>query len=123
MIEATPYEPLPANWSYFDLKGFSRQKQLWDYQQEAVRSAIAGLWKYNEEFADYRRGENSDVNLERKRRFPAARSSHPGTGAWRSSMTGLGEPQARIACGVRPVDFTRLLPQPNRRLAIAPAFS
>src|SRR5271157_4091953 len=69
MVEATPYESLPANWSSFDLKSFSRQKQLWDYQQQAVASAVVGLWKYYEEFADYRRGENCDVNLERKRRF------------------------------------------------------
>ena len=38
MVEATPYESLPANWSSFDLKSFSRQKQLWDYQQVAVAS-------------------------------------------------------------------------------------
>jgi len=30
MIMATPYESLPANWNSFDLKSFSRQKQLWD---------------------------------------------------------------------------------------------
>jgi hypothetical protein len=65
LVESTPYESLPANWSSFDLKSFSRQKQLWDYQQQAVGSAVAALWKYYEEFADYRRGESCDVNLER----------------------------------------------------------
>jgi len=39
MIEGTRYESLPANWSSSDLKTFSRQKQLWDYQQQAVALA------------------------------------------------------------------------------------
>jgi hypothetical protein len=39
IVEATPYESLPANWSSSDLRSFSRQKQLWDYRQEAVASA------------------------------------------------------------------------------------
>jgi hypothetical protein len=30
MVEATPYESLPSNWCSFDLKSFSRQKQLRD---------------------------------------------------------------------------------------------
>ena len=38
MVEGKPFESLPANWSSFDLKSFSRQKQLWDYQQQAVAS-------------------------------------------------------------------------------------
>jgi type III restriction enzyme len=53
MVEGTPYESLPANWNSFDLNGFSRQKQLWDYQRTAVQSAIAALWKYYEEFGNY----------------------------------------------------------------------
>jgi hypothetical protein len=69
MVEATPYESLPANWSSFDLKSFSWQKQLWDYQQHAVASAVVALWKYYEDFGDYQRGEGLDVNAERKRRF------------------------------------------------------
>jgi hypothetical protein len=75
MVEGRPYESLPANWSSFDLKSFSRQKQLWDYQQKAVAWAVAGLWKYYEDFGDYQRGESLDVNLERKRR--GMRDSHP----------------------------------------------
>ncbi len=69
MVEGKAYESLPANWSSFDLKSFSRQKQLWDYQRIAVQSAIAALWKYYEEFGEYQRGESLDMNAERKRRF------------------------------------------------------
>ncbi len=69
MVEGRPYQSLPANWSSFDLKSFSRQKQLWGYQQQAVASAVVALWKYYEDFGDYQRGESLDVNLERKRRF------------------------------------------------------
>ena len=53
MVEATSFESLQANWSAFDLKSFSRQKQLWDYQQRAVASAVVGLWKYYEDFGDF----------------------------------------------------------------------
>ena len=58
MVEGKHYESLPAKWSSFDLKSFSRQKQLWDYQQQAVASAVAGLWKYYEDFGDYERGKS-----------------------------------------------------------------
>ncbi|MDX9866109.1 MAG: DEAD/DEAH box helicase family protein, partial [Anaerolineaceae bacterium] len=37
---------LPANWSTFDLASFSRGKQLWEYQQTALRNALAALWQY-----------------------------------------------------------------------------
>ena len=40
MVEGKTYESLPANWSSFDLKSFSRQKQLWDNQQQARRQMI-----------------------------------------------------------------------------------
>ena len=35
VVEGRTYEALSANWSSFDLKSLSRQKQLWDYQQLA----------------------------------------------------------------------------------------
>ncbi|HTW90273.1 MAG TPA: DEAD/DEAH box helicase family protein [bacterium] len=69
MVEGKAFQSLPANWSSFDLKSFSRQKRLWDYQQQAVASAVVALWKYYEDFGDFQRGENLDANLERKRRF------------------------------------------------------
>lgn len=37
---------LPSNWTTFDLASFSRGKQLWEYQQAALRNALAALWKY-----------------------------------------------------------------------------
>lgn len=69
MIEDIPFEGLPANWTAFDLAAFSRDKQLWDYQQRAVRNAITTLWKYYEDFRDYQVKENPDVNKQRKQMF------------------------------------------------------
>ena len=75
MVEGRTYESLPANWSPFDLKRFSRKmqgtqgKELWAYQQDAVKWAAVALWKYYEDFVDYQRSESLDVNLKRKRRF------------------------------------------------------
>lgn len=39
MAEVRTFESLPANSSSFDLKSFSRQKQLWDYRQQVVATA------------------------------------------------------------------------------------
>ena len=60
---------LPYNWNSFDLKGFSRDKQLWDFQQKAVENALKLLWKYYEDFVDYQHGERLEVNEERKNRL------------------------------------------------------
>lgn len=39
-------EPLPVNWSAFDLSAFSPLITLWDYQQQALQYALRSLWKY-----------------------------------------------------------------------------
>jgi hypothetical protein len=53
MVEDLRYENLPPNWNTFDLETFSKDKKLWDYQQDAVKNAIKVLWKYYEDFVDY----------------------------------------------------------------------
>ena len=53
IIDEIPFESLPANWLSFDLKRFSKEKQLWDFQKEALRAAIKVLWRYYEEKIDY----------------------------------------------------------------------
>ncbi|MEW6410165.1 MAG: DEAD/DEAH box helicase family protein, partial [Nitrospirota bacterium] len=60
---------LPYNWNSFNLKTFSRNKTLWDFQQKAVENAIKVLWKYYEDFVDFEISENSEINQERKRKL------------------------------------------------------
>src|SRR6056297_3074532 len=51
----------------FNLKNFSYDKELWDYQQEAVKNGIKALWKYYEDVKNYKSGEEIIVNNERKK--------------------------------------------------------
>ena len=69
MIEDIRFDDLPANWTHFDLITFSRDKELWDYQQRALRNAITALHKYYEDFADYQPKESADINKHRKHKF------------------------------------------------------
>ncbi len=69
MVEALKFEDLPTNWNSFDLESFSKTKKLWDYQQSAVKNAIKVLWKYYEDFVDYKEKESLETNKERKRKF------------------------------------------------------
>jgi len=68
MIENLRFEDLPLAWNTFDLESFSKDKRLWDYQQNALKNAIKVLWKYFENYADYQEKEKLDVNVERKKR-------------------------------------------------------
>lgn len=69
IIEDIRFEDLPPNWSSFDLKSFSKKKSLWDYQVKAVENALKLLWKYYEDFRDYREGENNEANNIRKEKL------------------------------------------------------
>jgi len=57
---------LPYNWNSFDLKTFSKNKTLWEFQQKAVQNALKLLWKYYEDLYDFESGETVDVNRNRK---------------------------------------------------------
>lgn len=46
MVENLPADILPSSWSDLDLHQFSREKQLYEYQQIALRNALRALWKY-----------------------------------------------------------------------------
>lgn len=63
------YETLPANWNTFDLARFSPAKQLWDYQQTALKLALGVLCKYYEDFADYEAAEAAITNSTRKEKL------------------------------------------------------
>lgn len=63
------FEDLPATWASFDLSTFSQDKNLFDYQREALKFALRGLWKYYEDFVDYKSGESQDAVTKRKEQF------------------------------------------------------
>lgn len=69
MVDDLRFEDLPANWGSFDLEGFSKNKKLWDYQQKAARNAVKVLWKYFEDFHDYKKNEKLEVSKDRKEKF------------------------------------------------------
>jgi hypothetical protein len=60
MVEDIPDSLLPQAWVDLDLAHFSREKSLFDYQQQALQNALKALWKYYEDFGDYQRGETDD---------------------------------------------------------------
>ncbi|MEM2842196.1 MAG: DEAD/DEAH box helicase family protein [Thermoproteota archaeon] len=68
LLNLKPYEDLPSTWNSFDLKTFSRKKELWDYQVSALKNALKALWKYYEHARDYSPGEDLlKANNDRKR--------------------------------------------------------
>lgn len=69
MVEDIPDDGLPEAWSDFDLSYFSHEKTLFDYQQQALKNALKALWKYYEDFNDYRIGEDEQVNRGRKQKL------------------------------------------------------
>ena len=46
IIEDISISTLPYNWNYFNLKGFSKDKRLWDFQQKAVENAIGNAIEF-----------------------------------------------------------------------------
>jgi len=46
IVEDIKFEDLPSSWSLLDTKSFSRNKSLWDFQQEAVKNAIKCLYLF-----------------------------------------------------------------------------
>jgi type III restriction enzyme len=66
LAEKQSYEALPATWNTFDLARFSSVKQLWDYQQAALKLALCALCKYYEDFVDHEVGEATVVCTTRK---------------------------------------------------------
>jgi hypothetical protein len=46
IINDIPSENLPAKWQGFDFARFSKDKTLFDFQQNALKNALRGLWLY-----------------------------------------------------------------------------
>ena len=66
MVDDIAFDGLPVNWNAFDIGAFSRTKSLWDYQRKAVENGIKALWKYYEDFEEYRDNESPEANRKRK---------------------------------------------------------
>jgi superfamily II DNA or RNA helicase len=58
---------LPASWQDFKLEKFSKEKTLYDFQQDALKNALKILWRYYDEKIDYQEKENLERNQERKK--------------------------------------------------------
>ena len=69
IVENFRLEDLPPNWNSFDFKSFSKNKNLWDFQQDAISSALKLLWKYYESFLDYDIREEAENNRKRKQQL------------------------------------------------------
>jgi len=69
MVDDIRFDGLPVNWNAFDIGAFSRTKSLWDYQRKAVENGIKALWKFYEDFGDYRANENAAATRDRKQKF------------------------------------------------------
>lgn len=66
MVELAEFDRLPARWQVGELETFSRDKQLWDYQQDALEHALIALQRYYDEWSDYRPGEYRGRDHSRK---------------------------------------------------------
>ncbi|MEO0084775.1 MAG: DEAD/DEAH box helicase family protein, partial [candidate division WOR-3 bacterium] len=77
IVDDIPFENLPVKWQGFDLTRFSKDKTLFDFQQDALKNALKVLHLYFKDknadknllFEDYRLNgleENFDYNLKKK---------------------------------------------------------
>ncbi|MGE3062221.1 MAG: DEAD/DEAH box helicase family protein [bacterium] len=46
IVKDISLENLPAKWQGFDFEQFSKDKTLFDFQQDALKNALRGLWLY-----------------------------------------------------------------------------
>lgn len=63
------FDSLPAVWQNFDLKSFSKEKTLYDFQEKALENSLKILWEYYGDEIDYSEKENLAVNNERKKKL------------------------------------------------------
>jgi len=78
ILKNIPFEKLPAKWQGFNFARFSKDKTLFDFQQNAIKNALRGLWLYfkdkkgdKEEFFKYYWNgfeEDLDYNLNYERK-------------------------------------------------------
>ena len=67
IAESIDFHSLPPSWSTFNnLTSFSKTKNLFDYQEEALKNAIKILYLYYQRAEDYKEGEPVETNEKRK---------------------------------------------------------
>ena len=69
LVEEITYESLPSSWIDHNLSSFSDKITLFDYQQEALKSAIKFLHYYFESLQKYHTQENQQEYIERKKKL------------------------------------------------------
>jgi len=67
IIDNIDYSQLPYHWRELELSKFSKGKNLYDYQEDALKSIVKFLYKYYELTKSYRSDETEKDNLERKK--------------------------------------------------------
>jgi len=60
IVDDIPFDNLPIKWQGFDFARFSKDKTLFDFQQNALKNALKGLWLY---FKDKKVDKQSFFNL------------------------------------------------------------
>lgn len=60
IVDSLNYNNLPFEWANFNLSYFSKNKKLYDYQQNAIKNAIKILYKY---FYEYEQDKEKLFNL------------------------------------------------------------
>jgi superfamily II DNA or RNA helicase len=84
IVDDISFENLPAKWQGFDFSRFSKDKTLFDFQQNALKNALKGLWLYFKDknadkkalFDHYKLNgltEDFDHNLKKKEESKAAK--------------------------------------------------
>jgi len=95
MLDERPAGSRPPNWRGFNLRAFSRDKTLWEYQQDALEYALKALWQYYREpdlstperkekfyqwYQDFGMEEDLDIPLDKssaaKRRLAALQETY-----------------------------------------------
>lgn len=69
IVEGINFDSLPTKWLKTDINKFSDNINLYDYQQEALKSAIKLLYYYFESLQKYNTIETYEENIERKKKF------------------------------------------------------
>ncbi len=72
IVNENSFDNLPAMWQNFDFKNFSKEKSLFDFQQDALKNVLVVLWKYydnNDSKINYQEKEKFDINETRKEEF------------------------------------------------------
>ena len=66
IIDINKFDELPPSWEIPNIKKYSFKRTLFEYQEEAIKNAILGLYKYYGDIEDYLIDEEFEKNGKRK---------------------------------------------------------